>query len=271
MAINCNPVVLFVADTHFHLQPDAQEQIRLRRFLEFLEMSCAADHLVLLGDIFDFWFDYPHFRLKGYEDLLYQLDNVAQSHTKIHFVGGNHDIWATAYLRERYGITGDGEAETVQFGDMRVRLQHGDGIFSHDWLYNSFRFIVRHPAGVLLGKSLHPEILYRLSCWLSGTSRNATRDEVQTMMARAERWLRRQRAASWDLMVIGHVHHPFIIEHQARRLAALGGWLDREGYGLLHDGNFELLDFSEDPRPDFSTTTQEHRNDNSDRYRSQDQ
>lgn len=251
MVINSNPAVLFVADTHFHLRPDALERTRLHRFLEFLEMSRAADHLVLLGDIFDFWFDYPHFRLKGYEEVLQQLDRVVASRTTLHFVGGNHDIWAASYLRDRYGLTGDGESTTLPLGSLSVRLQHGDGIFSHDWLYNTFRFIVRHPAGVLLAKSLHPEILYRFSCWLSGTSRNATRDEVQTMMARAARWLDRQRDAAWDLLVIGHVHHPFVIERGGRTLAALAGWLDREGYGLLQDGNFELRDFARDPRPTF--------------------
>ncbi len=249
MEINNNSVTLFVADTHFHLHPDARERERLAHFLDFLEMSQRADHLVLLGDIFDFWFDYPHFRLKGYEELLQGLDRVKAHGTTMHFVGGNHDIWAAPYLRERYGISGEGESHDLYIGQQQIRLQHGDGIFSHDWLYNTFRFIVRSRTGILLGKSLHPEILFGLSTWLSGASRNATRDEVQTMLVRAERWLRRQRDATWDFLIIGHVHHPFILEHEGRTLAALGGWLDREGYGLLQEGTFELKDFAQDPRP----------------------
>ncbi len=244
MESKSNPVVLFVADSHFHLQPDHEEQERLQHFLQFLEMSEQADHLVLLGDIFDFWFDYPHFRLKGYEELLQALDRLLATGTVIHFVGGNHDIWAADYFHERYGTTGHGLPQTLQLGDARVRLLHGDGILSHDWLYNGFRWIVRHRPGILLAKSLHPELLYKISTWLSGASRNATHDEADTMIARAQRWLQRQVDQPWDLFVIGHVHHPFHLEHQGKSLAALAGWLDREGYGLYRDGRFELLDFA---------------------------
>jgi len=246
-----NPVALFVADSHFHLRPDAKERVRLDRFLEFLEMSSQADHLILLGDIFDFWFDYPHFRLKGYEELLQGLDQVKAAGTTIHFVGGNHDIWAADYFRERYNTSGDGQPQTIQIGSTRVQLIHGDGILSHDWLYNSFRRIVRNRYGILLGKTFHPEILFKISTWLSGTSRNATRDEALTMVTRAEEWLRRQHNPAWDLLVIGHVHNPFIIQGEGLTLAALAGWLDNEGYGLFQNGLFQLRDFTRDPRPDF--------------------
>jgi UDP-2,3-diacylglucosamine hydrolase len=244
--------VLFVADCHFHARPGAQERGRLDRFLAFLEFARRADRLVLLGDIFDFWFDYPHFRMKGYREILQALDRVAEAGTRLTFVGGNHDIWAAPYLHERYGTSPDGRSTTLEVGGLRVRLCHGDGILGKDWLYGTFRAIVRHPVGVLIGKSIHPELLFRFSNWLSGTSRQACRDEAETMVARAERWLARRDAAAWDILVIGHVHHPFRLERHGRILAALGGWLDREGYALLRGGEFQLLDFARDPLPDLS-------------------
>jgi DNA repair exonuclease SbcCD nuclease subunit len=91
-------VVLFIGDTHFHLIPRSGEQERLERFLSFLEMARQADDLVLLGDIFDFWIDYPHLRLRGYEEILQSLDAVRDAGTKLHFIGGNHDIWAAQFL-----------------------------------------------------------------------------------------------------------------------------------------------------------------------------
>jgi UDP-2,3-diacylglucosamine hydrolase len=244
-----NPTVLFVADTHFHLEPDPAERARLERFLAFLDAARSADDLVLLGDIFDFWFDYPHFRLKGYEELLQALDRVRTAGVRLHFVGGNHDIWAAGYLRGRYGVAGDGEPLTLQAGALRVHLRHGDGILSHDWVYNGFRWLVRHRAGIVLAKALHPELLYAFSTWLSGSSRKASREEAAAIEAKARRWLERQRDPAWDLLVIGHVHHPFQVRHAGRTLAALGGWLGREGYGCLRDGRFTLLDFAGDPWP----------------------
>ena len=94
MTIQKTPTALVVADSHFRLNPDAAELSRRDRFLSFLEMAALADDLFLLGDIFDFWFDYPHFQLKEYDSIFQALDKLTHCNTRIHFVGGNHDIWA---------------------------------------------------------------------------------------------------------------------------------------------------------------------------------
>jgi len=252
MSNNSNPTTLFVADTHFHLRPEAAEQKRLQRFLAFLEMAQKADHLVLLGDIFDFWFDYPHFRLRGYEELLTALDAVRKAGVRLHFVGGNHDIWAVDYLVERYAIAGAGEPIDLKLGERQVRLIHGDGLLTKDWLYSTFRWVVRRRAGIWLAKSLHPELLFGLASWLSGASRNVTRELAEVIVTKAETWLASQKNPPWDLVVIGHVHHPFMLEHQGRTMAVLGGWLGREGYAILQNGHFQLRDFATDPPPDFT-------------------
>ncbi len=111
MNLQNNPTAIFVADCHFHQTPQGSEVHRIEKFIEFLSMARKVDHLFLVGDIFDFWFDYPHFRLKGYDSILQGLDQVLQSGTKMHFIGGNHDIWASDYMHQRYGCDptgGDG-------------------------------------------------------------------------------------------------------------------------------------------------------------------
>lgn len=246
--------VLFVADSHFHLRPDQAENRRRDRFCELCRLAESAGHLVLLGDIFDFWFDYPHFRLRGYEDVLQALDAVRATGTVIHFVGGNHDVWAAAYMQERYGCGVRPLRSALVAGGRRVQLVHGDGLFKLDWAYGAFRTLVRAKAGIALAKSLHPEILFALSSWLSGRSRCATRDEAAVIETRAAAWLRAQASpdstpADWDLMIIGHVHHGFAISDGGRTLAALPGWLDPLGYGLLTAGQLHLLDFDRDPVP----------------------
>jgi UDP-2,3-diacylglucosamine hydrolase len=243
------PTAIIVADSHFHLHPDPGELERLEKFIELLELAARADHLVLMGDIFDFWFDYPHFRLSGYDAILQALDRVRDSGTRIHFIGGNHDIWAAGFMHQRYGCSRTGETEIVQFGDRRLRLQHGDGLLKFDWAYNSFRAVVRTRAGIVLAKALHPEFLYAFSKWLSGKSRSATRDEASGIEARARKWLDRQKPADWDLIITGHVHHGFQMEAGPLQMASLAGWFDPLGYGLLQDGEFRLLDFARDPLP----------------------
>jgi UDP-2,3-diacylglucosamine hydrolase len=221
----------------------------LKRFCAFLEMARQVDHLVLLGDIFDFWFDYPHFRLKGYEELLIQLDAVRDAGVQIHFAGGNHDVWAADYLHQRYGVERDAKAALLTFGARRVQLLHGDGIWGKDWLYGSFRWLVKKRPAAFLAKALHPELLYALAMALSGASRKAGRDDFDVIIRKAQEWFQRQVAPPWDLLIMGHVHHAFLLKHGGRVMAVVGGWLDQEGYGLLREGQFELRDFANDPHP----------------------
>jgi UDP-2,3-diacylglucosamine hydrolase len=235
---------VFVADAHFHLNPDATERRRVDKFVAFLDTVAGVPHLFLLGDIFDFWFDYPHFRLKGYEEILQALDRVCNAGTQVHFVGGNHDIWAAGYLHGRYGSEPDGRSLTVGIDGLRIRAIHGDGVLGRDWAYKAFRRIVRARAGVLFAKTIHPEVFYTLCTWLSGRSRAANRDEVVEIEAKAATWLAQHSQADWDLLVMGHVHHPLLLEQNGRRLALLGGWLDGLHYGQLRGRNFELADFS---------------------------
>lgn len=132
-------------------------------------------------------------------------------------------------------------------------------MFKLDWAYGAFRALVRARIGIALAKSLHPETLFALSTWLSGRSRCATRDEAAVIETRAAAWMKAQpppdstpadsTPADWDLMVIGHVHHGFAVNDRGRTLAALPGWLDPLGYGLLSAGQLRLLDFDRDPVP----------------------
>jgi len=253
MSENKQPTAIFVADSHFHLYPDSAEKQRIRRFGELMTLSHEADHLFLLGDIFDFWFDYPHFRLRGYDEILNALDQVKAAGTTIHFVGGNHDIWAAQFLHQRYGSAADGAPFVINLGQRRIKVTHGDGLLGFDWAYNTFRTIVRTRTGIVLAKSLHPEILYAFSEWLSGQSRGATRDEASRIEDKARIWIEKQRETDWELMIMGHVHHRFEVTAGGKTLTALAGWFENPGYGVLQDGEFKLLDFEKDPRPSFGT------------------
>ncbi|MEZ4387630.1 MAG: UDP-2,3-diacylglucosamine diphosphatase [Candidatus Krumholzibacteriia bacterium] len=230
---------VFLADSHFHVDRDPTEERRLHAFCELLDAHRGAPDVVLLGDIFDFWFDYPHFYMKGYEPVLRGLDALRDSGTRLHFVGGNHDIWAARFLHDRYGTAPAAGPVTLEIEGHRVRCVHGDGLLGRDLFYRAFRAIVRHPAGVLLGKSLHPEALFAFSAWLSKSSRHSTRDEAAGIERKAAAWLARQDAAPWDHLVMGHVHHCYTVAHQERRLSCLGGWFDELHYAVWRAGRLE--------------------------------
>lgn len=234
-----NLQAVFLADSHFHVERGPDEDVRLRRFCALLAAHAGVPEVVLLGDIFDFWFDYPHFYMKGYEPLLLALDQVRDAGSRLHFVGGNHDIWAAAFLHRRYGTDPAAGPLTLQLDDQRVHCLHGDGLLGRDVFYSLFRAVVRHPAGVLLGKSLHPELLFAFSSWLSNSSRHCTRDEAAGIERKALAWLSRQHQAPWDHLVMGHVHHCYTVRQGPRRLSCLGGWFDDLHYAVWGDGQLQ--------------------------------
>ena len=249
-----NSRALFLADSHFHVQRDAREAARMEQFITLLGHHAGVPDVVLMGDIFDFWFDYPHFVMKGYGALLDALDRTRAAGSRLHFVGGNHDIWAADFFHHRYGTAPGGGPVTLECDGRRVFCTHGDGLLARDILYRVFRRIVRHPAGVMLGKSLHPELLFAFSTWLSGTSRHSTRDEVDGIETKARRWLSRQQDPPWDHLVMGHVHHTFTAEHAGRRLSTMGGWLDPLWYAVWQGGELRHLTMPETVTPETSTS-----------------
>jgi UDP-2,3-diacylglucosamine pyrophosphatase LpxH len=161
--------------------------------------------------------------------------------TRIHFVGGNHDIWAARYFHERFGTSPSGGPLQLTLGSTRIHCVHGDGMLGKDLLYRGFRGLVRNPAAVRLAKALHPEALYAFSTWLSGASRAANRDEADGIEAKAARHLARclkspTAGPDWDVLVMGHVHHAFRVTQGSHTLLSLGGWLTPLNYGVLRDG-----------------------------------
>jgi len=227
---------LFLADSHFHVERSPAEEFRMTAFIDILDQYKGIEHVVLLGDIVDFWFDYPHFMMKGYEPILTALDRVREAGSRLHFIGGNHDIWAADFLHRRYATAPQGEPVTLELDGQRIFCTHGDGLLGRDFLYKGFRAVVRHPAGVLIAKSLHPELLYAFSTWLSGHSRHSTRDEAEGIENKARRWLERHQDVDWDHLIMGHVHHPFTTEAHGRRMTTLGGWLDPLQYAIWSGG-----------------------------------
>ena len=153
-------------------------------------------------------------------------------------------------MHERYGCAPEAEPRILHLGSRRIMLNHGDGLLGYDWVYNTFRTMVRTRLGIVLAKSLHPEILYGFSEWLSGTSRappgmRPTRSRPGPGLAPGEPFPR------LDLLVMGHVHHAFTAEHEGKSLTALAGWFDTLGYAIWQDGQFQLRDFDRDPLPQF--------------------
>ena len=126
----------FAADTHLGLSSHGDGREREKFFVRWLdEVAPTAKAIFLVGDIFDFWFEYKRVVPKGFTRLLGKLSELADRGVEIHFFTGNHDIWAFDYLPRECGVTLHTTNEELTLSGKRFLIGHGDGLNPRDKKY----------------------------------------------------------------------------------------------------------------------------------------
>lgn len=231
----------FASDAHFGAgRPDDQRQ-RVARFAAWVGGLDDASHLYLLGDVFDFWFDYPNFMPKMHMEVLYALRRAMDRGVDLVFVGGNHDAWCEDFFDQTLGVPVLESGSVVEHQGRRLRLHHGDGLLGEDKGYAVYRAIVRHPIPIFLGRCVHPELLHAFAMWLSRRSRAMDRDTADDIIGHMRAFGERRPQTDVDHLVIGHVHTPVQLLFEGWSMTCLGDWLGHFTVGRLRDGELALL------------------------------
>jgi UDP-2,3-diacylglucosamine hydrolase len=236
-----DPVVHFASDSHFGAGSPQSQRRREALFLQWLQTLEDDCDLYLLGDVFDFWLDYPSYMPKTHLEILYGFRKLQDRGVRIHFVGGNHDIWCAQYLQRSLGIPALPSGSVVEHQGRRLRLDHGDGILGGDHFYKLFRALVRNPVLVFLAKSLHPELLHQFATFLSNTSREKRRDDTEVIRQRVRRYGRTHDHSDVDHLVVGHIHVPLQESFDGWTFTCLGDWVANFTVGRLRDGELEIV------------------------------
>jgi len=235
--------VYFISDAHLGSGPDWP---RRRDTLVELISSLAprASHLYVLGDLFDFWFEYRHAVPKGHFQVLRALADLVASGVPIDYFGGNHDFWCGSYLEQEVGLIVHQQPAVVTHQGRRLFLAHGDGIASGDRAYKLLKAVLRHPWAIALYRMVHPDLGIPLAYRVSKTSRVHSLP-IEVLLDRYGRHLVAPRfAAGDDAVVIGHVHSPIHLrDPQGRDFLILGDWLENFTYIRLEQGVFYLERF----------------------------
>ncbi|HIJ64783.1 MAG TPA: UDP-2,3-diacylglucosamine diphosphatase [Candidatus Hydrogenedentes bacterium] len=240
---------IVVSDAHLDATSKGRENTAsFVRFLRGLDTS-QVNRLIVLGDLFDFWFEYKHVVFSGYFEVLRAFADLRDQGVALHFVCGNHDFWAGRFLRDELHFTiHTGEAR-LDFGERRGLLVHGDGLNPKDWGYRIYKWIARARPIIWLFGVLHPDWAMGIARCISRTSRALTRTETRgegseskALRAFAVRMLAEGEA---DVVLTGHSHCPLREEHPTRNGSGLyvntGDWLKHRSYVEWDEADFRFV------------------------------
>lgn len=250
-----NKKVYFASDFHFGIPDRAASRIREDSFVDWLtEVSADAEAIYLMGDLFDFWFEYQTAVPKGFARLFGKLAKLTDQGIPVHLFRGNHDVWAFSYLQDELGIELHREPETITLMGKRFFLAHGDGLGPGDHGYKLLKKVFECRICQILFNWIHPDIGTRMGLYFSKRSRLAniaregkpehSKDPESEMILKYARSVS-ETNPSIDFFVFGHRHLPldYALNDKAR-LILLGDWIVNFTYAVFDGDRFELKHYS---------------------------
>jgi len=240
--------VFFASDTHFGF-PDFDKSLKREiLFVKWLdEIKEEAKELYLLGDIFDFWFEYKRVVPRGYSRLLGKLSEFNDSGIPVHFFTGNHDIWVFDYLSSETGVIIHRNPLEIKISGKKFFLAHGDGLGPFDKKFKVLKRIFTNKLAQSLFKILHPDAgIYIAHKWSHKSRYSHSKvkflgSDREWLVLFAKSLLKKQK---FDYMIFGHRHFPHEFEIQNNcRFINLGDWISHFTYGVFDGTHFQLKSY----------------------------
>ncbi len=241
----------FLSDFHLGVDTVDTSAERERKVVRFLDsIRPYVSDLYLMGDVFDFWFEYRTVIPRGYIRLLGKLADLADDGVKIHYFIGNHDMWMRDYLEVELGATIYPDPITIVLDGKRLHIGHGDGLGPGDQGYKFIKKIFRNPISRRLFQAVHPDIGMRIAAFWSGTSRK--KEPRPPAFTGEDEWLIQYCESVLDTIpadyyVFGHRH--IMIDHLlsngTSRYINLGEWMYSYSYAVWESGRLQLRQYVE--------------------------
>lgn len=241
--------IYFASDFHLGAPNRAASLEREQKIVRWLEMiQKDAQSLYLMGDLFDFWFEYKHVVPKGYIRFLGKLAEISDAGIDLHIFVGNHDLWMKDYLSQELNAQIYTKPIEREWGGKKFYLAHGDGLGPGDYGYKMLKKVFTNPIAQWLFAFLHPYWGIGLATYSSQTSRNAQiGDGTDVYLGDDKEWLFQHaktvsaQKPSIDYFVFGHRHLPIDRKVNAKsRYVNLGDWINYFTYAEF-DGKDLLL------------------------------
>lgn len=242
--------IYFASDFHLGAPDYESGRERERKIVSWLDtIKHDAAEIFLLGDVFDFWFEYTTVIPKGYIRLQGKLAELSDAGIKLYFFKGNHDMWIFDYFKKELNITIIHEELIIDRNGKRFFLHHGDGLGTGDSSYKFLKRFFRSKFCQWLFARLHPNLGIGIANYWSGKSRIAnSRKEGSLRQESEEQWSNalyyelQKKYGAFDYLIMGHRHFPVDIKlNEKTRYINLGEWVNYSSYAVFDGFDVRLL------------------------------
>ena len=241
--------VYFSSDNHLGAPDFEASKPREKKFVAWLDtVKEDAAAIFLLGDLFDFWFEYKTVVPKGFVRTLGKLAEISDSGIPIYFFVGNHDLWMKDYFEKELNITVFHKPQKFKINNKSFLIGHGDGLGPHDKGYKRMKKVFTSPFFQWCFKWIHPDIGVQLAQYLSVKNKLISGDDDVVFLGEDDEWLvqyckQKQAKNHYDYFVFGHRHLPMTIDiAENSKYINLGDWI---GYYTYGDFDGEVLELKE--------------------------
>ena len=239
--------IYFSSDNHLGAPTNEASLPREKKFVAWLDdVKQDAAAIFLLGDLFDFWFEYSTVVPKGFVRTLGKLAEISDSGIPIYFFVGNHDLWMNGYFEKELNIPVYHKPKEFTFNDKTFYIAHGDGLGPFDKGYKRMKKVFTNPVFKFLFKWLHPDIGMRVAQYLSVKNKLISGEHDAKYLGEDNEWLIQYSKSQLhekhrDFFVYGHRHLPMDLDlGQNSKYVNLGDWITYFTYGVFDGTKFEL-------------------------------
>jgi UDP-2,3-diacylglucosamine hydrolase len=242
----------FASDFHLGVPSHRESLEREKKIVRWLSsIQDEAAVIFLLGDIFDFWFEYKYVIPKGFIRLQGKLAELSDSNIPVIIFTGNHDMWMFDYFTRELGIQVYHKPQSLQVKEKRIYLGHWDGLGPGDPQFKYLKKIFRSALSQRLFALLPPRLGMGIAHYWSANSRNKNHALDKQFLGEENEWIYRycqQVEAQFhhDYYILGHRHLPLDMKiNISSRYINLGEWISDFTYAVFDGNNLQLLRFEE--------------------------
>lgn len=236
----------FISDVHLRLHLDELERARRSElFLLLDKIKAEKATLFIVGDWFDFYFEYGDVVSQTYYDVYYKMRELVDAGVEIHYFGGNHDYWLGNFMSEIVGVNIYKHATVINFADKRFYILHGDGLDKDDKKYLRLKSIIRNPVFIWAFRwIIHPNIGHGIARLISKHSRSKYRTETTAYLLNQVRknykMAEEKLSGDIDFVITGHIHYPKLKTFNGKSFLTIGDFINYYSYGYFDGVNLSL-------------------------------